>query len=59
MPLLFEFTKHENYRTEKGQRVENTDVEFVKGANERFELFEKNKQTVMYDKQIRTNKAKD
>ena len=32
---------------------------FVKGANERNEFFEKNKQTVMYDEQVRTNKAND
>ena len=42
------------------QSVENAVVAFVKGANERNEFFfKKNKQTVMYDEQVRTNKAKD
>ena len=33
------------------QSVEDAGVAFVKGANERKEFFEKNKQTVIYDKQ--------
>ena len=41
------------------QSVENASVAFVKGADERNDFFEKNKQTVMYDEQVRTNKAKD
>ena len=41
------------------QSVENAGVAFVKGANERNDLFEKNKQTVMYDEQVRMNKAKE
>ena len=43
----------------KSQSVENPGVAFVKGANERNEFFKKkkNKQTVMYDEQVRTNKA--
>ena len=45
--------------TGKNQSVENADVAFVKGANERNEFFEKDKQTVMYDERGRTNKAKD
>ena len=43
----------------KNQSVENASVGFVKGAHERNKFFKKNKQTVMYDKQVRTNKAKD
>ena len=35
----------------KNQSVENACVAFVKGANERNELFEKKKQTGMYDEQ--------
>ena len=45
--------------TPRNQSVENVGVAFVKGANERNKFFEKNKQTVMYDEQVRTNKAKD
>ena len=41
------------------QSVENAGVAFVKGADERTEFFEKNKQTVIYDEQVSTNKAKD
>ena len=44
------------------QSVENAGVAFVKGASERNEFFENNnnnKQTVMYDEQVRTNKARD
>ena len=37
----------------------NAGVAFVKGADERNEFFEKNKQTVMYDERVWTNKAKD
>ena len=40
------------------QSVENAGVAFVKGANERNELFEKNKQPVMYNEQVQTNKTK-
>ena len=39
--------------------VENTGVAFVKGANDRNESFENIKQTLIYDEQVRTNKAKD
>ena len=39
------------------QSVENAGVAFVKGANERSDFFRKNKQTVMYDEQVRTYKA--
>ena len=39
--------------------LKNTGVAFVKGANERNEFFENNKQTVMYDEQFRTNEVKD
>ena len=42
-----------------GQSVENAGVAFVKGPNERNEFLEKNNQTVIYDEQARTNKAKD
>ena len=45
--------------TRINQSVENAGVACVKGANERNELFEKHKQRVMYDEQVRTNKAKD
>ena len=41
------------------QSVENAGGAFFKGANERNEFFWKNKQTVMYDELVRTNKAKD
>ena len=41
------------------QGVENAGVAFVKGANNRNVFFEKNKQTVMYDEQVLTNKSKD
>ena len=41
------------------QSVEKACVAFVKGANERNEFFGKNKQTVIYDEQVWTNKAKD
>ena len=43
------------------QSVENAGVAFAKGADERNELFGKktNKQTVIYDEQVRSNKAKD
>ena len=41
------------------QSVENAGVAFVKGANERNAFFEKDKQIVMYDEQVRTKKAKD
>ena len=41
------------------QSVENAGVAFVKGAHERNEFFEKHKRTVMYDEQVRKNKAKD
>ena len=41
------------------QSVENAGVAFVKGASERNEFFEKNIQTVIFDEQVRTNKAMD
>ena len=41
------------------QSVENAGVAFVKGAYGRNDKFEKNKRTVIYDGQVRTNKAKD
>ena len=41
------------------QGVGNDGVAFIKAADERNEFFEKKKQTVIYDKQVRTNKAKD
>ena len=44
---------------EVNQSVENAGVAFVMGADERNEFFEKNKQTVMYDEQVRKNKVKD
>ena len=47
--LLFNFNKS----------VENADVPFVKGDDERNKFFEKNKQSVKYDEQVRANKAKD
>ena len=34
-------------------------VAFVKGADERNKFFEKNKQSEMYDEQVRAKKAKD
>ena len=43
----------------KNQSVENAGVAFIKGANERNQLFEINKQTVMHDEQVRRNKAKN
>ena len=44
----------------KNQRVENTDVAFVKGPNERNESFENiEKKNIMYDEQVQTNRAKD
>ena len=43
----------------KNKSVGNDGVAFVKGANERNESFSKIKQTVIYDEQFRTNKAKD
>ena len=43
----------------ENQSVENVGAAFVKGANERNKFSKKNKQTVMYDEQVRTNKAKD
>ena len=43
----------------KKQSVENAGVAFVKGATEINSVFEKNKQTVTYEGQIRTNKVKD
>ena len=46
-------------RGKNNQGVENAGVAFVKGPSERNEFFKKNKQTVMYDEQVRTNKAKD
>ena len=47
------------WRHKKNQSVENAGVAFVKGADERNKLFEKkNKQSVMYDEQVRANKAK-
>ena len=39
--------------------VENAGVAFVKGANERNEFPEKNKQTLIHYEQVQTNKAKD
>ena len=50
--IFFLLTKHY-------QSIENASVAFVKKASERNELFEKNKQTGMYDEQVRTNKAED
>ena len=47
-----------NSEQEDNQSVENAGVAFVKGTNERNEFFEKNKQTVMYDEQVRTNKVR-
>ena len=49
----------ENNQNYKDQSVKNAGVAFVKGANERNEFFEKNKQIVMYDERVQTNKAKD
>ena len=46
-------------KIEENQSAENAGVAFVKVANERNEYFWENKQTVMYDEQVRTNKAKD
>ena len=42
----------------KNQSVENAGVAFVKGANERNVFFFLNKQTVVYDEQVRTIKGK-
>ena len=46
------------------QSVENAGVAFVKGANEKYKFFAKNKQTVMYDDQAgqkrqRTNNLRE
>ena len=41
------------------QSVENAHVAYVKEVNERHEFFEENKQIVMYNEQVRTNKVKD
>ena len=41
------------------QSVQYAGVAFVKGADERNKFFEKNKQSVMYDKQVRASNAKD
>ena len=41
------------------QSVKNAGVAFVKGAYERNDYFEKNKQTAIYDEQVWTNKVKD
>ena len=41
------------------QSIENAHVAFVKGADERNKFFEKNKQSVKYDKQVQANKAKN
>ena len=45
----------------RNQSVENAGVAFVKGAYERNDNFEKNKQTVIlvYDEHVQTNMAKD
>ena len=43
--------------TNNNQSVENAGVAFVKGTDER--IFFLNKQSVMNDEQVRTNKAKD
>ena len=43
----------------KNQSVENAGVALVKGANERNKSFEKNKQSVMHDEQMRANNAKN
>ena len=43
----------------ENQSVKNAECGICKDVNERNELFEKNKQTVMFDEQYRTNKAKD
>ena len=43
----------------ENQSIENARVAFVKGASERNEFFQKNKQTGMYDERVRTNKGKD
>ena len=55
-PMGFFYFTHS---TAKNQSVENAGVAFVKGANERNEFFVKYKQTVMYDEEVQTNKAKD
>ena len=47
------------YNTCLNKSVENADVAFVKEADERTKLLEKNKQSVVYDEQVRANKAKD
>ena len=48
-PQLFAYDK--SIICSQNQSVENPGVAFVKGANGSNELFEKNKQTVMYDEQ--------
>ena len=51
------------YIIEVNQSVENAGVAFLNGANERkkkeMSSLKKNKQTVIYEEQVRTNKAKD
>ena len=42
----------------QNQSVQNAGVAFVKGADERNKFFEKNKQSVMFDEQVRANKAR-
>ena len=41
------------------QNVESAGVACIKGADERNKFFKKNKQTVMYNEQVWTNKAND
>ena len=41
------------------QNVENAGVVFVKAADDRYKFFEKISKSVMYDEQVRANKAKD
>ena len=43
----------------ENQSVGYAGVAFVYGANERNEFLEKNIQTVIFDEQVQTNKAKD
>ena len=43
----------------ENQSVENAGEAFVKGADERNKFFKRKKQSVMYDEQVRANKAKD
>ena len=43
----------------RNQSIENAGVASIKGAYKRNDYFEKNKQTVIYDQQVRTSKAKD